>query len=178
MPLLSHVIYLDQLEVSIRCVLPAAATLQGEEGSAPVTVMLSLSLVTRSPMSSDVLVTTLSLVTSGPWVRVIRSTISRLLSRSDLEQDQATIIRCVSWSSLSRAAAATQAEQEPGLHLASLLHWPLTRAPGHSLLTAERGLTHRIKHIRHRTPEWSSRQRNTGCSHYRHAAMGSLPPLC
>ena len=64
-------------------VLPAAATLHGEEGSAPVTVMLSLSLVTMSPMSPDV-----SLLTTGPGLCSL-STISRLLSRSDLEQDQA-----------------------------------------------------------------------------------------
>ena len=65
-------------------------------------------------MSSDVLVTT----ESGPWV--ILSTISRLLSRSDLEQDQATIISCVSWSLPGpQLFTAHRALHRPGLHLAS-----------------------------------------------------------
>lgn len=63
-------------------VLPLAATLHGEEGSAQVTVMLSLS----SAVSAPPLLPPGALVSVSPVsaVATIRWTISRLLSRSDL----------------------------------------------------------------------------------------------
>ena len=62
-------------------VLPLAATLHGEEGSAQVTVMLSLS----SAVSALLLLPPGALVSVSPVsLATIRWTISRLLSRSDL----------------------------------------------------------------------------------------------
>ena len=121
--------YKRSVEVSHRVgrhVSPLAATRHGEDGSAQVTVMLSRSRCSWAMSGSPV---------TRPSSPVILSTISRLLSRSDLEQDQATIIRCQLVSPPPRSCSgwpglvSTWLHPDPGVNIKIGIRWSHSFGP-------------------------------------------------